>query len=150
MENSMDREELRKCKDVWLQTLASFGIKRNLMQIEETEIARAMQKHGAEAVELALFGARFEPATESFDPRKYVKISRFLRVDARGEEVIDRFANLGAMERSRQERVRDAAQEMKRRNDEILADTGAEFKQDPEKVREFMANFLPKLKAVPK
>lgn len=68
--------------------------------MEELEITRALQSQGFEIVELALFGARHEEKTQSFDPGKHVSIRRVLGKDAQGQSRIDKFANLGAQKRT--------------------------------------------------
>lgn len=100
---------------------------------------RAIQKHGAESVELALFGASFEPKTEKYNPQDYVKISRILRPDAKGEERIDRFVNLGSQARAKQENQKKATArliEMRTAAQGVAPDEWAE--QDPDKVREII------------
>jgi hypothetical protein len=98
-ENPLSKKELRACKEQWLQTLRHFGIHRGISMLEEVEIAKAIQRHGYEMVELALFGARFEPRTPEFNPANYVGIGRVLTRDDEGRERVDRFANLGSQRR---------------------------------------------------
>lgn len=133
-------EVLRKCKEAWTQTLRRFGIERNLIASEEVEIARAVQKHGADTVELALYGAGFEPRTERFDPKNFVRISRVLRPDPRGEERIDRFVNLGSQQRAKDLQARDTRRAIEAVRTRENADEWAE--QDPAKVREILNNVM--------
>lgn len=89
------------CKRTWIETLTFFGVPRTLMATEELEIGRAILKYGAENVQLALAGARFEPKTEGFDPKKYISIGRILTRDKDGKERIDRFISYGIEARTK-------------------------------------------------
>jgi hypothetical protein len=95
----MGTTEIQECVDSWKKTLETLGIRRSINIREEMEIGRAVQKWGAEFVELALFGARHEPKTEHFDPRNFVSLRRIFGKDKQGHDLIDRFANLGSQKR---------------------------------------------------
>lgn len=89
-------ETILKCKKTWLESIKAMGSSRvSCAPSEEQMIARAIQIHGAEWVELALFGARFEPATESFNPREYIDITRILLNDKQGKPRIQKFIEFG-------------------------------------------------------
>lgn len=126
--------DLARCKTAWLKTLEHFGISRGLMGTEETEIARAIQKHGAESVELALYGAAFEPKTDKFDPQDHVSIARVLRPNARGETRIDKYVNWGSKQRMKEKRKTENWRDVARTVDVIEE----WHEQDPERVREII------------
>jgi hypothetical protein len=93
--------DVARCKATWKETLLRFEIDRNLSPAEELEIVRAIQRNGADFVELALYGARYEKAVEGFKPAEHVAIARILLPDREGRLRIDKFANLGAAARKR-------------------------------------------------
>ena len=122
---------LQDCMNTWLGTLEHFGIKRALNPREELEIARNVQKYGAEYVELALYGARWEPKTETFDPKNFVSLRRVFGRDKQGFDLIDRFVNLGAPKRQHENHERA------RMESQSTAE-GVE-RTDPARVREILA-----------
>jgi molybdenum cofactor biosynthesis enzyme MoaA len=77
-------------------------VDRTILESEELEIFRAIkgQKGNAKIVELALFGAAFEPAHEGFNPKDYVKISRIFRPSKNGDSKLPDFVNWGAKKRA--------------------------------------------------
>ena len=93
----------------WQATLRHFKIERSLSEQEKLEIARAAQRHGAEIVDLALQGARYEAKSDGFDPSQHVSIQRVLKPDRNGMSKLDKFANLGSANQSanKPERVWD-------------------------------------------
>lgn len=96
VKEGLTSETIAKCKTTWLATLKAMGSTRtSIAPSEEQMIARAIQIHGFEWVELALFGARFEPATESFNPREYIDITRILLNDKQGKPRIQKFIEFG-------------------------------------------------------
>lgn len=84
------------CKETWAQTLKHFGIDRPLTLYDESTIARAVIKFGGETVDRALYGARFEPKTDKFNPKDYLGLSRIFSPDKFGNYKIDKFVNLAA------------------------------------------------------
>lgn len=91
--------EIGKLKETWIQTLAHFGITdRKISPMEEQMIARAIQRWGVETTDQALYGARFEKATEKWNPKEHVSLSRILERDKQGNWRVDKFANLGAQQ----------------------------------------------------
>lgn len=98
---SIERATIEACGQTWLETIALLGGKRTrLIRVEEETIARAIAQHGAETVDLALFGARFEPKFDDFDPRQNIDITRVLTKDKHGKERIQRFVGYGSKQRS--------------------------------------------------
>lgn len=86
-------EAFQECVRTWHETLDHFRCgrpKRTLIPGEDLLIGRAIQRWGYKPVELALYGARFEPKDERFDPSKFVRLKRYL-----DPENFDRFVNLG-------------------------------------------------------
>lgn len=89
----LNAEGIKICTETWHETLDHFRCgrpNRTLIPGEDVQIARAIQRWGAKPVELALFGARFEPKDDRFDPSKFVRLKRYL-----DPEHFDRFVNLG-------------------------------------------------------
>jgi len=92
-----DLSRLEAVFETWKGTLKHFKIVRdNLTDDEKQAIARAVQRHGVEIVDMALYGARYEAKTENFDPGQHVSIQRVLKPDRNGVSRLDKFANLGA------------------------------------------------------
>lgn len=89
--------EIAYCEQVWKATLKHFGIERQLLEPEIFDIARAVQRHGVKTVELALLGARFEPAHEGFQPKDYVSLDRIFKPSRKdGKLKLTDFCNWGA------------------------------------------------------
>lgn len=91
-----------RCAEAWLKTLEHFKQKRRLIPGEDLAIQRAILRYGADLVELALIGLRFEKKTEGpdgFDPAQHVYLDRILRADR-----FARFVGLGTAELERQRR----------------------------------------------
>jgi hypothetical protein len=93
-------EAVAICEDEWLRTLTVLGCPRgNALPHEHELIGRAIQMWGARAVEAAIVGARFEPKSTEFDPRKNVSLERVLPVNVPPGEgrqrKFDRFMNMG-------------------------------------------------------
>lgn len=90
------------CAQAWLETQRKLGIRDpKILPVEQEVIGRSIQKHTAEAVELALFGARFEEAFEGFDPKKNIDITRILMRNKEGAERLPKFLKLGQINRER-------------------------------------------------
>lgn len=121
---------LQDCMKTWRGTLEHFGISRGVSQWEETQIARAERIYGAELVELALFGARFEKKTDKFDPKDYLSLARILEKDRQGVARIDLYANAG-------DRKRKSLQPSTPQEPEIPTE---QKRTDPARVREIIAN----------
>lgn len=139
-------EDIEACKQEWLGTLAHFEQPREtLLPAEELQIARAIQQNGAEAVETALYGARFEPCHEGFNPRDHVNITRILSKDREGNPRIQKFLGFGTQARVKEAARKEREAEMKRQREEpdIPDDTPA----DPERVKEIMKQVRSKMAA---
>lgn len=95
------------CKATWQGTLDHFKTGRRVSLAEETIIGRAIRTNGAELVDLALYGARYEPKYDDFDPKTHVSISRVLEPDREGKIRIDKFANWGGQAREREKAKQD-------------------------------------------
>lgn len=104
----MTKEEVDRCKQMWLETLKFFGQERPILRIEEEMIARAIQKESVEAVLLALFGARYEPRSERFDPASHVDLARVLTPDFSGKPRIQKFVGYGSRARASMDRENQA------------------------------------------
>lgn len=99
---SLASEQVRACRTTWLETLAHFKQPRAfLLPPEELAIARAIQENGAEATDLALYGARHEPAHEGWDPRAHVDINRVLGRTKDGKARIQKFVGFGVAARAK-------------------------------------------------
>lgn len=96
---------VRACCDTWIGTLEHFKIPRPLSPTEQFEIARAIQKWGAEFVDLALYGARFEPRFDGFKPEEHVSLARIFEKDKAGKFRFDKFVNWGAKRRQAEKRA---------------------------------------------
>lgn len=95
-------EDLKACLAVWGETLRIFGVERSINERDEIQILRSIKEvKDAEFVKMALFGARFESATDGFDPRKHIMLKRYLHPDK-----IEKFANLGYQEEKKQREAR--------------------------------------------
>lgn len=109
----------------WKNTLKHFGINRGLMLVEHTLIGRLVQMHGVDPVNLALIGAKYDPAFDGYDPRKNVSLTRL-----EDRKTFQKFVNLGAQnkpQKNSSEIRRDKEKEM----DEIIM-------PDPKRVRELL------------
>jgi hypothetical protein len=130
----VSRDMIEACKRTWLDTLQHFKTGRTALGLkEETLIARAITEHGAEFVDLALYGARFEPATDQFKPAEHVSLTRVLFEDRNGKIKIDRFVNLGSQARSKR-----AAKAIPLPQVEPAPELPP---ADPERVRELLASY---------
>jgi 5-methylcytosine-specific restriction protein A len=86
----------RRCIETWQKTLEHYKQPRPLIPGEDVQIARAIQRWGKDAVELALIGIRHEKKSDSpggFDPSQHVSLNRVL-----DPERFARFVGLGAAE----------------------------------------------------
>lgn len=103
------------CKAAWIGTLREFDQERNLIQAEELLIFEAIKLHGGEAVELALFGAAFEPSFDGWNPAEQVDIARVLLPERKPgvppKPRIQKFVGWGAKERARRLQAEAAARE---------------------------------------
>lgn len=94
------KEDFQKCKRTWLETLSFFGQGRSfLLPGEEQAIYRAIQENTADAVELALTGARYEPRSTEWNPRDHVDITRVLTRDLSGKPRIQKFLGYGLQQK---------------------------------------------------
>lgn len=127
--------QVAACAQTWGQTLTHMGTKRAVGPTEELAITRAIQAHGAEMVDLALFGARFEKATDNFNPKDHVSIGRVLERDKFGKLKIDKFANLGARAKQTQPRQPARAEEPPPVAEEY-------YTKSPEEIRALMSSIV--------
>lgn len=103
------KEAIEDCVLAWKQTLEKFGHKRPVAEDERQMIGRYIQRKGAENVRLALIGARYEPKTETFDPKKYVSLDRIFLKRKDGKDPFLVFVNWGdEAERKREASKRPA------------------------------------------
>lgn len=101
------KDEVKECAEMWHDVLKKYDADRNLMPMEDAQIARAIQLHGAEFVKLAFLGAKYEPSSADYKPSRYMTLMRVL--DSRK---IQFFVNLGAQA---QNKLKALAEEQKRR-----------------------------------
>lgn len=128
-------EDVAECKKTWLETIQAMGSPRNfVMASEEQLIVRAIQQHGVEPVSLALFGARFEPVIEHFDPRAHIDICRILLNDKLGKPRIQKFVEYGARGKAKLKAEQEKAE--KRQAEEAVE----EGVPPPEEVRKLLAS----------
>lgn len=104
--HSLASDHVRACGETWFGTLAHFKQPRTfLLPPEALAIARSIQENGAEATDLALYGARHEPAHEGWDPRAHVDITRVLCRDKDGKHRIQKFVGFGVAARAKKSHV---------------------------------------------
>lgn len=93
-------ESAKRLKGIWLKTLEHFKQPRPLVIGEDLKIVQGILRWGADPVELALIGIRYEKkSTEpnGFDPAQHVYLDRVLKPDK-----FLRFVSLGAAAAERQ------------------------------------------------
>ena len=100
-EEKITRSQIEALSKTWVETLHHFGVKRNLSLTEENQIARGAMLHGAEFIDLALYGYRFRPEDKNFNPRNSVALKDIFAKDKNGNPQIDRYVNLGAQRNAR-------------------------------------------------
>ncbi len=84
--------ELKKAEEIWLDALKFHNANRAVLSEQEKQtLCRAIQGQGFDVVELALLGAKHEPASESYKPSRHLALSRVFN-----PEKLERFINLGA------------------------------------------------------
>ena len=81
--------------EIWGVTLKHFKINKD-PNLDDSVIADLRRRHGFEKTRLALIGQRFEPKTQSFDPAKYISITRFKSKPDHFEKMV----NLGAQDQT--------------------------------------------------
>lgn len=147
----LTQQDVAKCKATWLATLSYLGSPRSkTMPSEEQLIARAIQQHGAEWVNLALLGARFEPATKDFNPKMYIDIARILLPDKMNRPRIQKFIDYGMRATGNQERVE--AQIIQQRKEEVKREQEEKYVEPSEDVKRTLiaAGFGSILKGMPR
>lgn len=134
--NPVTSDLVKACCNTWRETLAAFKQERGLTQCEEIEIARAIQKNGAEFVDLALYGARHEPSVNNWHAKDHVDITRVLLPDRDGKERIQKFVGYGAKHRQA-----EAEAEAKKLADAENAKEFEEAATDPAVISKALASF---------
>lgn len=88
--------QIQVLQKTWVETVNAMGAnKSSITPYEQTEIARAVQKYGAEYTDKILYGARFEEKHSDFDPAKHISIRRALfGTNKKGDPFHEKFANL--------------------------------------------------------
>lgn len=99
---TLSKEILGSCCKTWIETLAHFKIQRPLNPTEQEQIGRAIQRWGAEFVDLSLYGARYEPCHEGFNPKDHVSLGRIFEKDKFGKYRIDKFVNWASQRKAKQ------------------------------------------------
>jgi hypothetical protein len=85
------KEDVIECIDAWRDVLRKFGADRPIMETEKLSIARMIQQHGKEFVILSLLGAKYEPASEGFNPARFLSLKRIF-----DPTKFERFVTLGS------------------------------------------------------
>jgi hypothetical protein len=93
------RQQVDACAETWADTLRALGYNRPLAPTEKLAIARGILQHGAEAMDLALYGARHEPRSRDYDPKAHVSLERILGRNKAGKSLFADFMNWGAAHR---------------------------------------------------
>lgn len=93
---------IEECVAVWSKTLERFNAQRPILPAEKAAIGRAIQANESEPVKLALYGARFETGSESFNPAQHLSVHRVL--DSKN---FARFASIGAQEKRKREKPKE-------------------------------------------
>ena len=134
--------ELRKCVSAWQNALVRHNAERQVFKYEVKQIKQAIEFWDSESVYLALLGAGYEPSSATYAASDYFSLRRTL--DA---QKFDRFVNLGAKARYRQEmkikankRLELIAKGMEDNKDDIIPIESAE------KIKERMASVIGKLR----
>lgn len=135
------------CKRTWLETVGILGQPRkngNLSPGEDRMIWTAIEINGAELVDLALYGARYEPAREGFNPRENVDIGRVLTKDRDGKERIQKFIGYGSGARAKAEERAIREADFQRQKEALSVSPFEDFVEhaDPSRVRELAAQSL--------
>lgn len=76
--SNLSRAQIVECVKTWKESLSHLKCERPIPPAEETTIARAIQSQGFETVQLALYGFRFEPKKDGYDPTDYAFVDRVL------------------------------------------------------------------------
>lgn len=100
--HALNSEELKQCCEVWRTTLEAFKIPRPVLSHEMHKVAQLVKQYGSTAVMYALYGARFEEGTSSFNPSKNVSLSRLF-----DEKMFEKSLNLGAQARELERKKRE-------------------------------------------
>jgi hypothetical protein len=141
-----DRQDLpgalRACCETWEKTLDHLGAPRKCLAVEQTMIARAIREHGAEAVDLALYGAAFEPSVDTWHPKDHLDLARVLTKDKEGKPRIQRFVGFAVKERAKSQTkaVQEEAKKFQERLDQ--ADVPS-----PEEVSRLLGRFSKRSRA---
>jgi hypothetical protein len=97
----LSADAIAEAIEEWGITLKHFGIDRKISAHDQTQLARAIQAHGIEAVRLAIRGARYESASENFNPKQHLSLARIFGRDRQGNLRVEKFINLGAQNKPR-------------------------------------------------
>lgn len=88
-----ERDQLDQLLGVWIETLRFHKKSRGVVGGEDKTLLIQMRAHGFETVKLALIGARYEPAHDGFDPRKYVDLGRIFGKDKNGSPRLPKYVS---------------------------------------------------------
>lgn len=126
---------INACVITWTKSLRALGIERKVEEFERRKIGLAIQRFGAEAVELALFGARHEPPVGDFKPKDYASLKRIFEPSGKNNKIrFDEYLNWGS-----KARTEEAAKA--RKQESPLAAPGTAQRTDPSKVTELLGRF---------
>lgn len=96
---------LEACVRTWQSSLDALNVPRKVTEFEKQVIARALiepgKYGGVEQIDLALYGARHEPAGEGYDPKDYADAARVLLPNKRGQTLFTKFVGWGASGRAK-------------------------------------------------
>lgn len=99
--NDQEKKEYEECEKAWKETLIKFGVDRPILPFEKVTIARMIKQYDWKSVLYALTGARFEEKTQSFDPAKYVSLTRVSQ-----PHLFERFINLAAQRKKKPQEIK--------------------------------------------
>lgn len=128
-ERAISKLSIVDCCLTWKDTLSFFRINREILPHEQTDIARAIQRYGAQAVDSALYGARKEAKADGYDPASHISIKRVL-----DPSKFDKFLNLGMAAKF----VPQIRPEVQRAKEQLEAEVDDAPHADPAKVAQLM------------
>lgn len=90
------------CSKTWIETLRSMGIERGILPSEQIEILKAIKNHPLETVDLALYGARWEPEGVAYQPASFASVGRIFGKDKKGQSNLPKFLNWAELGRKKE------------------------------------------------
>jgi hypothetical protein len=87
----LKRVDIDACFEEYKKTVIHFQIERMPGEPQRIEIARGIQRFGAETVRFAFIGARMQKKTPTYDPAQFVSVQSYLKPGR-----VEQLANLGS------------------------------------------------------